>query len=109
MLWTDNPSEAKLFSVYCSLSAERHIAVELGQAAIINIDMADYLDQKSMYRRFNDIIKEFFSEDDGEGEAFPEYSTEQFFADLDESNKSRRETVVFSDESTVDDTVDIPF
>ena len=108
MLWTDNPSEAKLFSVYCSLSAERHIAVVLGQAAIININMSDYLDAKSTYRRFNDIIKDYFSEDDGEGEAFPEYSTEQFFSDLDERNRSRHEAVVFIDGSTVDDS-DVPF
>ena len=108
MLWTDNESEAKLFSVYCSLAAERHISVTLGKAAIINISMSEYLDAKSTYRRFNDIIKDFFSEDDGEGEAFPEYSNEQFFSDLDESNRRRHEAVVFSDGSVVE-YEDVPF
>ncbi len=100
-------SEAKLYSVYCSLSAERHVAVSLGEAAIINISISDYLDAKSLYRRFNDIIVEHFSEEDGAGEAFPEYSVAQFLADVDEAN--RTSVVEFSDGSVVADDSDVPF
>ena len=107
MLWTDNQSEAKLFSVYCALSADRHSAVALGESAIVNISLSSYYDAKSMYRRFNDIIADFFSEEDHEGEAFPEYSAKQFLADLDESN--RRSLVEFSDGSYVDNDADVPF
>ena len=103
-----HPDE-KLHSIYLTLSSERHEAVHVAQVAIINRDYPSYFGASRKYREYNDIISEYFGNNDTESEAFPSYTIRQYFDDLQAEYESSHPVVVFSDGSTIADDVDVPF